>query len=207
MQTRSAMCLPILLLLGTLAVSAPATFALSVDLQLSDPALTVGETFTIDVVVHDVFPGIAPVEEAVLAFGFDVAISAPSLVSFMGATVAAPFDDDSALLPNTDVAGSVFLGLPNDVLHETFLLATLTFRALDIGGLTLGITSDTTDLSEGLFYLLAGNTDITANLPVTIQANAIPEPGTLVLLASGVLGVLGYRWRRRQRDANPGWQP
>lgn len=200
MQTRSVMCLPVLLLLGTLAASAPATFALSVDLQLSDPALTVGETFTIDVVVHDVFAGTGPTAE-VLAFGFDVTISAPSLVSFLGATVAAPFDDDSALFPNTDVAGSVFLGLPNDGLHETLLLATLTFQALDVGGLTLGITSDTTDLNEGLIYFLAGNADITANLPVTIQANAIPEPGTLGLLACGVLGMLGYRWRHRQRAA------
>ena len=37
------------------------------------------------------------------------------------------------------------------------------------------------------------------------QANPVPEPGTLVLLAAGAIGFLGYAWRRRRvtRTAKP----
>lgn len=35
----------------------------------------------------------------------------------------------------------------------------------------------------------------------TIRTQAVPEPSTWFLLASGCLGLLEYRWRRRQRGA------
>lgn len=34
-----------------------------------------------------------------------------------------------------------------------------------------------------------------------VQATAIPEPATWLTLATGVLGLLAYGWRRRQRAA------
>ena len=36
----------------------------------------------------------------------------------------------------------------------------------------------------------------------SLNLNPTPEPSTLVLLAAGALGVLGYAWRKRRRDAD-----
>ena len=99
------------------------------------------------------FDGLDPLEE-VLAFGFDVSVDNPALVSFGGASIASPFNDDSAFFPGTDVAGSAFPGIPNDGTNDTIQLATLSFQALDVGSTSLGIFSDTLDLNEGLFYFL-----------------------------------------------------
>jgi len=37
----------------------------------------------------------------------------------------------------------------------------------------------------------------TANVSVTYDFNPVPEPGTLVLLVMGAMGMLAYAWRRR----------
>ena len=38
-------------------------------------------------------------------------------------------------------------------------------------------------------------------LTLDVSAEVVPEPNTLALLAAGALGLLGYAWRRRRRDA------
>ena len=38
-------------------------------------------------------------------------------------------------------------------------------------------------------------------LTLNVTAEVVPEPSTLVLLAAGALGLLGYAWRKRRRDA------
>ena len=73
----------------------PAHAVITTDLNLSDTNVQVGQTFTMNVVINDVFGELDPFEE-VLAFGFDVSIENSALVSFGDASIASPFDDDSA---------------------------------------------------------------------------------------------------------------
>jgi hypothetical protein len=170
--------------------------ALTINLSLNSTPINVGNTFTMDVIANNVFAGLG-IDE-VLAFGFDVANPNPSLVSFIGASVNSPFNSD--LFPNTTVAGSVFPGIPNDGTNNTIQLATLTFQALQAGSnISLGIFSDMADFNEGLVYFSAGNMDITTstNFNINAASTSIPEPGTIVLLGSGLVGFAFRRGFRK----------
>lgn len=174
------------------------THASVIELQLPG-TVHVGDIVTLDVRATNVFDGL-DLSEEVLAFGFDVWMSNAGALSFEGAAVAFPFDDNSAFFPNTDVAGSVFPGLPNDGTHNTIPLATLSFRALIAGPLSLGIVSDITDLNEGLIYFLSGSQDITATTNLVIEPRqTVPEPHVAMLLGAALVGGLAEKRRRHRR--------
>ncbi|NHN36169.1 hypothetical protein G8764_02550 [Pseudomaricurvus alcaniphilus] len=171
--------------------------ALLINLDISDSDVRVGETFTVNVGISDVFGGLAPLEE-VIFFGFDVVNNDPVVLQYLGATVQSPFLDDSAFFIDTDVAGSAFAGIPNTPANSSLVLASLDFLALTVGNPSLGIASDLTDPNEGLGYFLRGNLDISKQIQLDIRAAAsgVPAPGTLPILGLGlVLLVVGYRKR------------
>jgi len=190
-----------LIAVGLAGLAAASAQAMSIDLVLSDTDITVGESFTIDVVVVDAFDGVDPLYQEVLAFGFDVTNSDATVAGFAGASfLGSPFLDMSSVLSATDVAGVVFPGIKDD----GFLLATLEFSASGPGTAVLGVLSDPGDLNEGLVYLDLGSfgpayLGIAASVDVAVAAvpAPIPEPGTLVLLCTGLVGLAGVR-RRRQ---------
>lgn len=187
-------CTLIVFLIALMLLPVTSAKALTIDLDFSNTTpLLPGETFTMDVIANDVFDGLDALEE-VLAFGFDVFISDPSLVGFTGATVASPFADDSAFFPDTDVAGLVFPGIPNNPANNTIQLATVTYEALAVGGLSLGIISDISDMNEGLIYFLASNADITARANVEV----VPEPGSVLLLGIGLIAIAGVKRKFRK---------
>lgn len=57
--------------------------------------------------------------------------------------------------------------------------------------ITLG-DSNTTNPSK--IYTVA----LTTTNPETITISAVPEPGTIALLAGGLFGLLAYAWRKRK---------
>ena len=177
----------LVLVILVLCLSVTQASALSMNLVVSDSYIMPGETFSIELWVNDVFD-IFPGDE-VLAFGFDLTNSDPSIVSFNSATAGPLFDDDSALFPNTDVAGSAFPGITDNSIH----LATLNYTALSLGSVALGIASDVTDFNEGLVYFMAGNIDITSSRNV----NVVPEPSTYLLFGFGLAGLVFLRRRGR----------
>ena len=178
--------LSVLLMLFSIMTAGQAN-ALSIDLEISDTDINIGENFSIDVWVNDA----SVFGDEIIAFGFDITNSNNSVVNTIDWSVAIPFDDDSGFFPSTDVAGSIFPGLIDD----SILLATLNFSALDEGNVTLGIFSDLGDFNEGLVYLWQGNQDITSTLDITISSAPapIPEPSTILLVSCGLIGMVGLR--------------
>ena len=179
-----------------LGLAAAGVGAMGISLTPSSSQIRVGDHFNLLVAVTDALDGVYSADE-VIAFGFDVAIGNPLLVSWTGAEVAIPpFSDDlSADLIDTGVAGSV--GAKPGITDPAFNLAVLHFVATGEGVLDLGVFSDLGDLNEGLIYLAEAARDLTAATQVIIQgAGQAPLPGTLVLLMGG-LSWLTWRLRRR----------
>ena len=156
----------------------------SLRIDILDSEILVGEAFDIDVIAV----GVAATDE-VLAFGFDVIHS--SSFDFNSAMVGAGFMDDSALLPDTDVAGIAFPGIQGG---DDITLATLNFTALLAGIYSLVIYTDVADRNEGLFTFDLGQIDITT----TSKVSVVPIPTTLLLLGTGLAGLLVLKRRFRR---------
>jgi len=80
---------------------------------------------------------------------------------------------------------------------ETLTVSTssppLTFQTFDLAGFT-GLTSVSWDQgSQGIHQF--------GNIHLSATSTAVPEPSSLVLLASGGIGVLGFACRRKFRSA------
>ena len=133
--------------------------------------------------------------EELLAFGFDVSMDVGSFFSYDGYLLGSGFDDDSFGLNN--VAGSAFPGLPAD----DVLLATLSFTALAEGTDTLTVEGIFDGMFSGLYYEITG-ADIYDNLDITVKGTPIPEPSTMLLFGTFLIGLAGFR-RKFGRDKLP----
>jgi hypothetical protein len=77
---------------------------------------------------------------------------------------------------------------------DSFTLATLTFGTLDVGTSTLALSN--VFLSDALGVSL-GDVDVTGG---SVGVAAVPEPATIFLLGSGLIGLAGYRRRKFKKQ-------
>lgn len=189
----------ILFLAGVFALTLAPVPAATVSLVFSTTNPGAGDTFTVDVTVTSVF-ALRPPGDLLLAFGFDPFISNPAAVVFESATVDSLFNNDSGAFPDTAVSGSALLASGDFTAPLT--LATLQFRALSIGPVSVGITSNLLDPNEGLIFLenvvAPGAEDLTSSTELNV---VVPEPATPWLLSAfGVVAVLARKWKAGGND-------
>lgn len=182
-----------------MAVSVRSAVAVSIQLAPASPTIVAGETVSIDVSIAEVIPGGPPSVGAFdLDVTFDSAMLTPTGITF------GPFLGDTSLFEAlTDVR--LLVGVVNlaevsllspaqlDALQpDIFTLATLSFTALASGTTTLAFSDITVDDAFG--NLLIGT--------------KVSEPSALLLLCSGLAGLLGVaRWRRQLTTPSPLPQP
>ena len=77
----------------------------------------------------------------------------------------------------------------DDGKDETLIAKFYVNAGTDINFLALDNGTDTVGLAGTAFN---------GNLRFTFDTRVVPEPGTIVLLASGLMGLLCYAWRKRK---------
>jgi len=160
---------------------------LSFSLETAGSPIHVGDVFDIELVAHDLFAG--DNSDELLAFGLNTTSSISGLLEFQGSTVNPLFSDDS-LLVNLHAAGSAFPGISsNPSTALSFNLATLHFKALATGQVSVAIASDLSDFNQGLIFLNQGPVAINSSRGFDITS--VPLPPSLLMFVSGVVVSLG----------------
>ena len=176
--------------------------AISIDFSPVTQSVTLGDTFTMNLIVSGL-EAVTPAE-IVSAYDLDVtynaALFAATGVTF-GTSLGLSFQASNLSSGLVDLA-EVSLESDLDLAAlqgDSVTLATLTFNATGTGTGAFNFVFDAFNDVKGrdaqVLSLTAGSGQ------VQVGANPVPEPGTLMLLGSGLAGLLGYGWRRRRTQS------
>jgi hypothetical protein len=187
--------------IGLLLGAAQAS-AYSLDFQVSTDPIRVGDTFTVDVILTDVFSGAGhTLTDELTSFGFDWDLSLPALLAAVGDPVLTPDLTD----PYTDAAifaDVVGFAATDPIVNAAgqvdALITRFEFTALLAGSTVLGIDGSVPDpdLERGLYYVdLLDAVGFAGEVTLIIEDATVPVPGTALLMAMG-LGVAGFARRR-----------
>lgn len=172
-----------LLILFATCASHAASLSFSLDPSTFSP--TVGQSFSIDLRVSGNTD-----QTEYIGFGLNYLISNDKIALF-AAVPDASFGSDLGL-GNPFLAAIAFPG----VTSETFTLARFTVNAITVGSVTFSVTSDLSDLNQGLLPIDGPSVNLSTSVTIDVQpGSAVPEPSTFALSAAAL--CLGLYLLRR----------
>jgi general secretion pathway protein D len=183
---RITLLLGIVLTMNILSVSAAPILSIEPPSQGVRP----GQSFSLDVHITGVTD--------LYAFQFDLAFN-PAVLSAGSITEGAflPSGGVTSFIPGTidNTAGSITFTADTLIgaipgVSGSGIFATIDFQALALG--TSAITLSNVILLDSNLAEITVNT-----VDGNVSVSAVPEPSPTLLLALGLAGVLGYRWRQR----------
>ncbi|WP_020482680.1 hypothetical protein [Methylomonas sp. MK1] len=155
----------------------------------------VGDYFDVALVAFVPLANASP-DELVLGFGFNAQLGGMGAAQFLGSTINSLFTDISTQDGvNLAAAGLAFPGLGFNEVGSLISLAVLHFQAVTAGNLNIAITSDLSDLNQGLIFL--NQSALAINSSVGVEITAVPLPPSLLMFVSGVVVSLGGIRRKR----------
>ena len=205
---RSATWHGLLALLAVLALADSSAAGVIVEFNQDEFDINSGDSFDVQILIDgdDATPGFQPVEDGLLTYG--VKLTYDSGVAIVPTVAAIDVETELDHLafgsPAETDRGEVFARATGnaDLNPVTPYMGTLlvTMSILDLGAVAPGSSYSLTlaidDIGRAMFR--DGNNDVLDVSFGSAQVNVVPEPGTLMLMGSGMVGLA---LRRRSRQA------
>ena len=168
-----------------LLLGAAQAAAVSLDFQVSTDPIQVGDTFTVDVILRDVFSGAehGPTDY-LTSFGFDWDLSVPSLLAAVGDPVMTPDFSPPYELVDFRIADVLAFAASSAITNDSnpvdALITRFEFTALQAGSTVLSIDGSVPDptFERGLIYDDIRRDAVGFAGEATLNVERVPVPGT-----------------------------